>query len=256
MDQQSTDPNNPNPTPVQPVDPVPTSPMWGGQVVPPAPVTPPVPEPVPTFTPPSIPTTPNFGESPVSPSPAPAGSDASSVPSWAPTTDNSTNPVVAGPIPTEAMPTDLSNLMGNTPPAVTTTETAQPSVVIPTPSPEANQVVTSGSKGFPKIVLILGAVLILIAIGASAYFILGVGNSSSLPSSVPAEEQQQPLTNPPKQLVPSVEPVQTGTGSGTLGNPSGSLTVTPTPIKTATNSAQPGSALELLRSRITPTPGL
>lgn len=254
MDQQSTDPNNP--TPVQPVNPVPTptvpaASMWGGQpdlsVNPPVPVTPtPVVEPVPTFTipttpivPPSpIPTTPNFGENPISvPVPVPPASaepDASSVPTWAPTSENS-----------EAMPTDLSNLMGNTPPAVaTTTEAAQPSVVIPTPSPETNQVVTSGSHGFPKIVLILGAVLILIAIGASAYFILGVGNSASLPASVPAEEKS--LTNPPKQIVPTVAPVETATGSATLGNP--------VPTTVATNSAQPGSAIELLRSRITPTP--
>lgn len=267
MDQQSTDPNNPNPTPpAQPVNPVPvadpavtpsvapapTTSMWGGgqsdvSVNPAIPIVPtPIIEPVPTFIPPAspieppplIPTTPNFGENPGSaPIPVPVSvpvPDVSAVPSWAPTNENS-----------EAVPTDLSNLMGNNPP--TSAETAQPTVVVPPSGSETNQVVTSGSKGLPKIVLIIGIVLILIVIGASAYFILGVGNSSNLPTSIPAE--QQSLTNPPKQIVPTVVPVETGTGSATLGNPNGILSGTPTP---ATSSGT--SAIDVLRSRITPTP--
>lgn len=267
MDQQSTDPNNP-PAPVAPASP---ASMWGGQNdLPVSPVggpanSPVLPmDPVPTFIPPSsVPTTPNFGENPmampatvpvsepVPVPPAPVESDvsSSSVPSWASPSETPANPAPAGPIPTEATPTDLSNLMGNAP--ATPSEVAQPTVVVSPTGPETNQVVTSGAKGFPKIVLILGAVLILIALGASAYFILGIGNSSNLPASLPAE--QQTLTTPPKIVVPTVAPVENATGAGTLGNPSGATTsgmVTPT--KTATTSGT--SALELLRSRITPTP--
>lgn len=246
MDQQPTDPNNPTP----PSEPVAPASMWDPQ--PASPVTPPPavdPQvPVPTFTPPilpdssasSIPTTPNFGTS-QNPNPTPVA-DLSSVPSWVPVNENS----MGNTPPPEAMPTDLSNLMGGNP-SPAQAEPAQPSVVVPPSGSEVNQVVTSGSKGFPKIILILGAVLILIAIGASAYFILGIGNSSNLPSSVPAEEQS--LVSPPKQIVPSVIPAETGTGSATLGNLSGAtLSATPVP---ATSS---GSAIELLRSRITPTP--
>lgn len=252
MDQQPTDPNNPTPIPIPPPtngsstsiwDAQPNSPVTAEPGTPaPIPATPPpVAEPVPTFIPPvpPVPTTPNFGENSVSVSPVPAGPDASSVPNWAAVNDVSSN------TPPEAMPTDLSNLMGNAP--VSSTETAQPTIVMPPPNPEVNQVVTGGSRGFPRIILILGAILVLVVIGASAYFILGVGNSANLPTSVPAE--QQTLTTPPKQIVPSVVPLQTGTGSATLGNPSGA-TLSATPIPTTTS----GSAIDLLRSRITPTP--
>lgn len=239
MDQQPTDPNNPNnstPPVTPPVMPAPAS-MW--DVQPNSPITPPpvtelqIPTSVPTFTPPlstepatpSGSTTPNFG----------GNTETSAVPSWAPTNENS-----------EAVPTDLSNLMSI--PSSAPAETTQPTVTASPVVPEVSQVVTSGSRGFPKIILILGVALILIAIGASAYFILGIGNSSNLPTSVPAE--QQTLTAPPTQIVPSVAPIKTGTGSATLGNPSGAtLSVTPAP---ATISGT--SAINALRSRITPTP--
>lgn len=280
MDNQPIDPNNPVPATPQPVNPVPiaeppvpapAASMWGGQ--PDLPATPPsVPSvpamnPVPTFVPPTspppatagpepmTPTTPNFGENPmpmpsavpisepVAPSAFAGVPDVPSVPSWASAGDNSAN---ITPPPPEAMPTDLSNLMGSAP--VTPSEVAQPTVVVTPTGPETNQVVTSGRKGFPKIVLILGAILILVALGASAYFILGIGNSSTLPTSLPAE--QQTLTTPPKIVVPSVAPAETGTGSATLGNPSGA-TISSTPAPATTSGT---SALELLRSRITPTP--
>ena len=251
MDQQTTDPNNSPPVDNQPT--VPTASMWGNDQSglpvtssspPPAPQVPPVvptsvplvsepvvsvtsSEPVPTFVPPVAPLPPEPAPTPEPAIPS-STQDMSSVPSW-----------VASPAtPTESMPTDLSHLIGNSP-TVSETVQPQPISVVPTATPETSQVATGGSRGFPKIFLILGGLIFLLAVGgASAYFILGVGNSSNLPTSVPAEEQT--LTTPPKQIVPSVAPVETetGTGSATLGNPSGAtLSATPIPATPSGTSA-------------------
>ena len=162
----------------------------------------------------------------------------------------------------EAGPTDLSHLMGSSAggeitspqpvPVATTLMSPQPSgSEAPATSPPADanagasQVVTSSpSGGFPKWMLLVGAVVLLVAVAASAYFILGVGSSGQEQTSLPAE--QAPLTNPPRAIVPSpaVQPPPPSTSSASFGNLQGSA---PQP---STSSGQSGaSALELLRQR-------
>ena len=103
-------------------------------------------------------------------------------------------------------------------------------------------VATAGS-GFPGWVLIVGTVVLLAVIGASAYFILGVGRSDqSAPESPPIE---QPISAPtvvptiPVEISPVVTP-------GSFGNLNGA---TPSGIKSPSPSPTGSSAFERLKQR-------
>lgn len=140
----------------------------------------------------------------------------------------------------ENTPTDLSHLMGEPAPQTEEVGPNQPETLVVPPPSEANQVVTGGNGGFPKWVAIVGAlVLLLLVTGASAYFILGIGKPAS--SSVPIE--QPPLTNPPRTVVPTLQPTNQSTPSAGFGNLEG---ISPTPSQSGTSSA-----IDLLRQRQT-----
>lgn len=256
------------------VDPVPT-------FTPPAPETSTDSQPLPTFTPPvpggdslataSAPAAgqPDAGLPPAEPS-APQFP-----PTWPPA-PSATGSFDMGAIPEpdqsgEAGPTDLSHLMGSSAsgeivspqpvPAATTLGLSQPAQYQnstgpagseapansqPTdPNPGASQVVTSApSGGFPKWMLLVGVVVLLVIVAASAYFILGVGSSGQEQTSLPAE--QAPLTNPPRALLPTPTMAipASSTPSASFGDLQGSAPQPSTP------SGQSGaSALELLRQR-------
>lgn len=261
MDQGNTDPNNPTPnnpvpppaTPVAPPPvsdagasnwanpttpvvqpPVAESPAMGGlAAMPPQqeanPFNSPVAAPPTTFNPFSSPTA---GSTPPTPEPFPPSPE---------------------PAPSEAVPTDLSNLVNTTSEATNYIPQSQTpeSLVVPPPQTsggDVNQAVpASGGKGFPKIAIILGVIILLAVIGASAYFILGIGKPSEpLPVSVPAEQQSAPTPVTKAPVVP------TATQSGTFSNLPGNPTVTPATggsksayetlmqqKKTATGSATP-----------------
>lgn len=213
-------------------------------------------EPVPTFIPPATPLDSTTQTLEVNPE-APLGQ----IPN---------TPVLDGtaPLPStpEPVPTDLSQLVSSdntanslsaSPIPVTTPETL---VSASSGGSETAQVVTNGSHKPPKWLLIAigGGVLVLALGGAVAYFVLGVGNSGTLPTSVPAEQTQRSntsLSNSPSALIPTSPPTlpsqeQTGASSpsATFGNLDGSA-ISPTP---ATQSGT--SAAELLRQRQAASP--
>lgn len=196
-------------------------------------------EPIPTFIPPTTPLVYTTQTSEVNPQP----------------------PLGQIPNTPEPVPTDLSQLVSSdntvnslsTPPVPVTT----PEILVSSSSSgsEAAQVVTNSSHKPPKWLLIAigGGVLVLALGGAVAYFVFGVGNSETLPTSVPAEQTQQSdtsLSNSPSALIPTSPPVlpsqeQTGASSpsATFGNLDG---VVPSPTAV---TQQGTSAAELLRQR-------
>lgn len=206
-------------------------------------------EPMPTFIPPTTPldaTTQTIEANPA----APLGQ----IPN---------TPIVDGiaPSTSEPVPTDLSQLVSsdNTAESLSASPipVTAPEILVSSSSggSEAAQVVTNGSHKPTKWLLIAigGGVLVLALGGAVAYFVLGVGNSGTLPTSVPAEQTQQSdtsLSNSPSALIPTSSPAlpsqeQTGASSpsATFGNLDG-VAPSPTP---ATQSGT--SAAELLRQR-------
>lgn len=163
------------------------------------------------------------------------------------------SPMSSG-MPVESAPTDLSHLVGGVlgadPSAgvLSTAPDSQPNVVVPTPvAQDTPQVVTNNSSGFPKWILAVGGVVMLLVIGVSAYFILGVGKSEET-TSIPAE--QQSLTNPPQAILPTAVPTLpiATTSAATFGSLEGGNQAT-----TSANSFSGTSALERLRQKITPT---
>lgn len=145
----------------------------------------------------------------------------------------------------DAVPTDLSHLINISPQVETA---AQPSVtqaetlVVPTsnPNPEVPIVSTEGSHGgIPKWIIGVGIGLLLVVAGASAYFILGLGQAPK-PSSVPATQKTTQVKTPVATAAPTPQASQpaTATGSASFGKLGGSATPKP-----AT------SAAELLKQR-------
>lgn len=195
----------------------------------------------------SLPTPPSTMAQPLTQPVTTPVSDQSGGFSWTPTLNaDSSNSSLSD--SESAAPTDLSQLIdNNSAPTVAATETPVPETIV-APTAESDQVAVGDThKGFPKILLIVAAVVLLLVAGASAYFILGIGQPRN--GSLPAEQQQtqQPLTNPPKQAAAPEAPVQPQTpaspSDATFGNLSG-----------ATQSATPpasgsASAIELLRQR-------
>lgn len=151
----------------------------------------------------------------------------------------------------DAAPTDLSHLLETAPAETTVASAPTPTPATETPVafssfPETAQAVTGGSGSFPKWLLLVGGLFLILAVaGASAYFILGIGQSKTIaPSSIPAE--QQPLTNPPKAIIPTIPPATSGGEQQSFGQLQG---------QTATKEASPAgsksgtSAIDLLRQR-------
>lgn len=197
-------------------------------------------EPVPTFTTPALPQAADL----VTPLPGPM-TQPDPAPAWpgTPTPFSADSvPTVPPPPDNDSSPTDLSHLVDDLTPA----SVPVPEAPVVTTSPaDVNQAVTSGhGYGFPKWVLLIGLVVLLMVGGASAYFILGLGqsNQSTAPTSAPLE--QQPLTNSPKSMIPpQVQPTALPSGTASFTNLSGA--VTPTPVATPSGS----SAIDLLKSR-------
>lgn len=137
-------------------------------------------------------------------------------------TDSYSTPSDTPPVPAEenSIPTDLSHLisgneinnslhMGSQPSNAAPTETiVVPSPVVPTPEMPSLPA-ESGHGGIPKWVIGLGVGLLIVIAGASAYFILGVGQppkTTSLPATqTPSRVTQIPAT-PPPVVQPTVAP--------------------------------------------------
>lgn len=244
MDNNTKNPTDPNLPPISPTDTGPTPP-------PPSPSIPPAsPPPTPTFDPlasqplstppasqpPTWPPTPSQPEPtppPVSPLDNPWGA-----PLQPPPIDSTLSQQPPTPdISTESTPTDLSHLIGND--TNIPLGGTQPTAVAPEPlvTPTTPEVPTLPQEpnhggGIPKWVIGLGVGLLIVVAGASAYFILGIGQPPKT-SSIPATEApKQEIKQPPPVAKPSP---QSATGSASFGELEGSKQAT--------------SAAELLRQR-------
>ncbi len=150
------------------------------------------------------------------------------------------------PIQTEPAPTDLSHLISSNPHPDNSQplpSTSPETLVIPPTSPEATATLPAeGYKGFPKWLIGVGVGLLIIVSGASAYFILGIGQppkTSSIPASqTPAVQTSLPAETPAAQAAAS--------GSANFGQLEGNGDTTTPP---APSSSPATSAADLLRQR-------
>lgn len=223
----------------------------------------PQPEPLPipnTFTPPvqstpppAEPVTNGFAQQNTSPLDNPWGTPLSSPdtstsippspqPTWAPAPANPTvttapenTPMPSGPISTDSpsIPTDLSHLISNNNSSdngQNPAPSAETLVVPPqnsAPSPDVPTVPTQKHKGIPKWLIGVGVGLLIMVAGASAYFILGIGQPSKTPTSLPAEVSKTTVKTPPPIAKPTPQPTAApaaASGSANFGQLQGSQT--------------------------------
>ncbi len=162
--------------------------------------------------------------------------------------------IQSNPTPTDAAPTDLSHLIDPSqsspapmPPSAAQTNPAVVSqtenLIVPTPQQGVETPTTNGSSGFPKWLFAVGAVLLLLVAGSSAYFILGIGKAK-VPSA--SQTSQQPLTTPSKPLT-IVTPTPMDTNSASSSATFGSVVGSPSPTEASSSSGT--SALDILRNR-------
>lgn len=127
------------------------------------------------------------------------------------------------PTPPEAAPTDLSHLVANgSEQPVYAPPVTQPETLVAPPNGTdeiPNMPIENQSGGMPKWVLGLGIGILLTVVGASGYFILGIGKSAeNTPASLPATTKQQTLTPPPSPITapaPATESSSFGEVGGT-----------------------------------------
>lgn len=262
------DPNNQNPQNPIPTDPnalpanTPTnnSSQAAGFSIPESQPAMPEPTSTPTFNPAlDMPQVPSFGNPSTPPADNPSTDDSLNMPPAptpdAPPTESFSTPASSMPegtnlMPPESMPTDLSHLIVNTPsssvgPSENSAATAPQVATVPQDGNGGVQAVTSGeSAGFPKVLLIIGAIiLLLIVTGTSAYFILGIGqNNTAQTTSLPIEQPK--LTTPP-QLLLSPTPITATSSGATLGNLGGNTSTSSSKTNSSTGSAT--RAIDLLK---------
>lgn len=205
-------------------------PTWNPTSIP-SPLSSPQPTPPQTF--PQVPDlsntspTPNPSPSPLdnpwgAPSQTPAidGSVQNNAPSWIPgqnqsPADTNPNPPLSAtqPDPTissmpsatpqDSIPTDLSHLISNNAqPENNQTPLPQSAETLVLPSPDTTPEVPtvsaeSAKGGIPKWLIGVGIGLLIIVAGASAYFILGIGQSNKTPTSIPAQVQKTTVKTAP-----------------------------------------------------------
>ncbi len=261
MDNQNN-PNPPNNTnPSSPGNTTPPMPTWTSPPANPFPTQPSTipttqPEPVSTFIPPAT-TSPL--DNPWSTSVPPVSSPQ---PTWVPpapptaplpvtlpeTALTESAPVQAEPAPvqSELAPTDLSHLISNNSPLDNgqNLSTAPETLVVPsTPinnSPQVPTLPTQDHRGIPKWLIGTGILLLIIVIGASAYFILGIGQPKTN-TSLPAEVSKTTVKTPAPIATPipqTTAPV--ASGSANFGQLQGG---------SASASLQATSAADLARQR-------
>lgn len=123
------------------------------------------------------------------------------------------------PAPNELAPTDLSHLLGNN-----SSENPQSSagggsetLVMPSSNtnaaPEVPNIPLEGHKGIPKWLIGVGIGLLIVVASTSAYFILGIGQSSKNPESVPAQVSKTNVKTPPPIATPIPQPPSESTAS-------------------------------------------
>lgn len=189
----------------------------------------------------------------VSPEPIPqtpiqSDQPAPATPVWA----GQPQPNLTQPEPTltqpDSAPTDLSHLISNNPQLDSNTNNGQldstnaQTLVTPSPNgqvPEVPTVPLEEHKGMPKWLIGVGLALLLTVAGASAYFILGIGQHPQSTTSIPAEVSKTTIKTAPPITTSSPQPTTpAATESANFGQLGGSSTNPP-----AT------SAAELLKQR-------
>lgn len=151
----------------------------------------------------------------------------------------------------ESVPTDLSHLIDNSTagnPAGVQPET----IIVPSASDENQVVTTKESGGFPKWLFAVGAVILIGVIAASAYFILGIGKNEV--SQIP-EEQPLPTVAPPV-VIPTIPPLNTSTPSGEANFSNLGGEPAPNEATASPSPAGGSSAMDRIKSRVSPTPVL
>lgn len=126
----------------------------------------------------------------------------------------------------EPAPTDLSHLLGNNhqPESDSTKAGSGPNLssapetlVIPPqtagPASEVPTLPAQNHKGIPKWLIGVGAGLLIIVIGASAFFILGIGQQQTT-TSIPAEVTKTTVKAPPPIKTPVPQPSAPAVASG------------------------------------------
>lgn len=135
--------------------------------------------------------------------------------------------------PAESVPTDLSHLISGIPPQSSTETLVVPPATNHTP--EVPTVPTEGGHNIPKWLIGVGIGLLIIVAGASAYFILGIGQPAKT-TSVPAEvTSTKPTVKTPP---PIASTVPAATGSANFGELQGGAA-----------APQATSAADLLKQR-------
>lgn len=223
---------------VPPWNPAPSTPVTQPQPVEPPPPTPTFTPPENSFTPPTQTTSPldNPWGAPIQTPPFDESSQStvSNQPNLEP------NPNITS--ESNSIPTDLSHLISSNPP----TEAPQnpisdaETLVVP-PSgatPDVPTLPLENHKGIPKWLIGVGIGLLIVVAGASAYFILGIGQAPKQPVSVPAQttNQVKPPAPIPTAVPQPTAPAATGSANfRSLGSPS--------------SSPQATSAADLIRQR-------
>lgn len=176
-----------------------------------------------------------------------------------PTIDNSipANPQPEGSSPvqpvqneSEPAPTDLSHLISNNNQTDLSQNPSQESetLVVPTTAPDVSTTLPAENhKGIPKWLIGVGVVLLIMVTGASAYFILGIGQPTKNPPSIPASQESTetksvikttaPIASPPGT---AVQPVASDSSASNFGQLEGS---------SSESTSQATSAADLLRQR-------
>lgn len=265
----TTNPNPPfNPNPPSPTPTTPTPPAWPPVTPPEQPIAQPTSPWSTPATPPTWPSEPSLTQTtpplpwasqpiipPLDITPPPEqqpipqpNSPWSAAPTSYPTTNTATltTPVTSEPISTppqvENAPTDLSQLIANntlTSTEVNTQASATPETLIVSQansvSPEVPTLPVQGHHGIPKWLIGVGIGLLIVVAGASAYFILGVGQDPKTTTSVPAVTE---VNNPAPVVTPAPQPTSEATTSGSFGQVEGNA-----------SAQSPTSAAEILRQR-------
>ncbi len=171
-----------------------------------------------------------------------------SPPSWSPQPLSDQPMTEQNVTQTEPAPTDLSHLINNNgsttpladqPMSAPSTNGGAETLVAPSNgTPDVPTLPTEDHKGFPKWTIGVGIGLLIIVVGASAYFILGIGQPKTT-TSVPAETApvSQQVKPPAPIPTPVAQPTPVATGSANFGQLQGSGT------------QQATSAADLIRQR-------
>lgn len=143
-------------------------------------------------------------------------------------------------VQSDPAPTDLSHLISNNP---SVTPTAPETLIVPsqTNNPVLNLPASpqENHKGIPMWLIGIGIGLLLIVAGASAYFILGVGQRQQTAVSIPAEVAKTTVKTPPP--IPAPTPIPAATQSASESANFGQFQASPPP--------KASSAADLLRQR-------